>query len=67
MKLKQEFINLYIYCRTCCELCASKFVRKDAYKRHILTQHPELDDDERNALVEKIRRMKVQQTKVKSS
>lgn len=42
--------NLSFY-RTSCELCSSKFVRQDTYKRHIQTHHQELTDGKRKEII----------------
>lgn len=41
-----------------CELCTSRFVRKESYRNHVLTHHQELNKTDLEALLKKIRKMK---------
>jgi hypothetical protein len=59
MDLQVHILNVHENRRIQCELCDRQLTARNYYNRHIKEKHPELDEDERNAILEKIKKLKV--------
>lgn len=52
--------NVHEKRRIKCELCSVLVTKKDYYRRHVILHHKELDEDTKNAFLEKIKKTPVE-------